>query len=754
MLGLVLSHLHVMWLSQALPIDHIDRFVNDRPVQVVTIEGHLYRPVERLGTHQRLYLRLHRLKVDNQWQIVKGQVRLKLHSDDASYLSGDVLRIRRVRLYPLRGFWNPGAFDLKAYMQRRNIYAVGGISQATRVRLLYRTPRFALQPLLAGWRRNLSTQLRQSLASPAYPTFMAMIFGQRGNLPPQQLEDFRTSGIAHLLVVSGLHVGFVATAFFLCWRTLFRGVSLFIRANWRPTPLAIMVSLLGIVLYCSVVGWGISTSRAAIMIGSSLLALSIGRLRELPYAIAFAAIVLCMTTPFTIFSISFQLSFVTVGSIALALNSPFCEPTSADPAHPWWQRLQTYLLISLAAYLGTLPILAGAFHTIPAYGLIANLIILPLASLVVPYSLVVIGVLTISPQLATYVSWPLNICLPIMSKLASIIATLPNAQIHLPAPSTAMVLSYYGLLSVFFVCRSWPRRLISGGLCLVMFFTSLGFQYVSTRAAQLRVTFLDVGSGDAILIQAPGRHNLLIDGGGTYDGRFDIGARVIAPVLWDQHINQLSFMAMTHPQSNHARGLVSIMQSFPTAHLMTNGTPLLAPYQRQLLEHAKKWATRHHTPLKGPREWQWGRLTLSLLAPPSPSEQAHTSWLPPTENDKSLVFRLEYGNVSILLTGDIQESTEQWLVKHRNLQADILQIPHHGSGTSSSVDFLRHVAPQVAIISLGANNRYGHPHARVLHNLKSHNIRVFRTDKQGAITVTTDGNHYNITPFHPSPSPP
>lgn len=751
--GLLLSHLSVMWRSQALPLDHISRFVNSQPIRTVTIEGNLYRPVERHGTYQRLYVRLHRLYSERQWRVVRGQARLNLHAEEAHFLPGDVLRIRHLRLYPIRGFLNPGAFDFRTYMHRRHIYAVGGISQPARIQLLYRPPHIALRPLLERWRRSLRSQLRQSLTAPAYPTFMAMIFGQRGILPAQQIEDFRIAGTAHLLVVSGLHVGFVATLFFLVWRTLFRLLTPYLPLTWRPTPLAIALSLPEIIFYCSVVGWQVSTLRAAVMVGSSLIALAIGRLRELPYAIAFAAIVLCLSKPLIIFSLGFQLSFVAVSCIALVLYSHRYKPTSTTPANLWWQRVRIYLVVSVAAYLGTLPILARAFHSIPVYGLFANLLLVPLAGIIVPYGLIFLGIIAIFPQLMPIFSWPLNMLLTIMSNLAAAIAALPNAQLHLPAPSLGMFISYYGLLGFFFLSTGWRRRLLGAGLCLAALIATIGLQYFSTQYDQLRITFLDVGSGDAIMIQVPGRHTLLIDGGGTYDGRFDIGARVIAPVLWDQYINRLAFMAMTHPQSNHARGLVGVMRYFPTDHLMTNGTPLDAPYLHRLLVLGQKWGTQHHTPASGPRQWQWGQLTLTLLAPPSPSEQASTAWQPPTENDKSLVFRLQYGNISVLLTGDIQKSTEQWLVKHRNVQADILQIPHHGSRTSSSAEFLRRVKPRAAIISPGANNRYGHPHARVLRDLHANNIRIFRTDKHGAITITTDGTHYNIVPLLPSPPP-
>jgi competence protein ComEC len=154
--------------------------------------------------------------------------------------------------------------------------------------------------------------------------------------------------------------------------------------------------------------------------------------------------------------------------------------------------------------------------------------------------------------------------------------------------------------------------------------------------------------------------------------------------------------------------------------------------------------------LDGRREWQWERLRLTVLAPPSREEQQQITWRPPTENDRSLVLRLQYGSVRLLFTGDIQHFTERWLLAHRpDLQADILQIPHHGSKTSTLPAFVQHVRPQVAIMSLGAGNTYGHPHPHVLRVLTAQDVPVFRTDQHGAITITSDGTHFQVTPFRP-----
>jgi competence protein ComEC len=259
-----------------------------------------------------------------------------------------------------------------------------------------------------------------------------------------------------------------------------------------------------------------------------------------------------------------------------------------------------------------------------------------------------------------------------------------------------------------------------------------------------------VGTGDAIVIQAPDGHNVLIDGGGTYDGRFDIGAKVVAPFLWQHHIRRFDLMALTHMHPNHARGLVSLLRLFATRQVLTNGSPLHASYLRDLVMTDTDRDTQMVTASDGPRQWHWGRLHLTVLSPPNLTDPQRVSWKPRTENDRSLVIRLQYGTTRLLLTGDIEHATERWLLTQDiDLRADILQIPHHGSRTSTSPEFVQRVQPQVGIISLGAGNPYGHPHPQVLRTLDQYRVQLFRTDLHGAITVTSDGTQYRVTPFRP-----
>ena len=723
-LGAALVVLHLGWMGLELPPEHVAHILPERPERW-HVEGVVDRAVESRGDRQLVYLSLRRFQRPGQpWETARGVARINVHADSVPYLPGDLLQVSRVRLHRPRTAGNPGAFDFREFMRRRGIYAVGGVSRPERLRLLGRVDGYGLARKLEHWRRRIRANVSSLLSSPHGVMFLSVVLGERGALSAQIQSDFRAAGVAHLLVVSGLHVGFVAGASLLAWRQLLRALRSRLPRDclprWRPTPWAAALSLPPVLLYCSLVGWRVPTLRAALMVGCYLLALCTERRSDARYSLILAAVLIVLIDPRAFSDVGFRLSFAAVAAILLA-SGAVMKPAPTPPGAG--QRVRRYLVgyvtASAAAYLGTLPILMHAFHSVPAYGVITNLLVLPLVGVLVPAGLLALGLLVMWPAAAASVFGVLEYPMSWLLTLTESIAHLPNSVLHEASPSALIIAAYYALFACLLFAGRWRTRLSCAGGCLLVLLVGVAWQVLDARTDRLTVTFLDVGTGDAILVQAPGNHNLLIDGGGTYDGRFDVGARVVAPVLWDRHIRRFDLVALTHTHPNHARGLVSLMRFFPTDHLLTNGTPMQKGYLGDILAAGERWDTRHHTAPAGRREWHWGDLRFTVLSPPSADDQARTSWHPKSENDRSLVILLQYGEVRILLTSDIQHATESWLVAHRReLQADVMQVPHHGSKTSTTPDFVRYVRPRDAVISLGAGNPYGHPHPGVLKTLR------------------------------------
>ena len=761
--GLLLTHMHLAWRQQALPLDHIVHLLHAMPRQRITVEGRLYRPVESRGDRQYVYLRLHRLHDTQHGRRVSGQVRLNVHATELTFWPGDVIQVRRLRLYPIYSYQNPGGFNYQRFMHRQNIYASGGVSRPERLHLVHRPMGWQPARMLARWRRHVAHQVRPHLPATVAPVFFAMVLGQRSELSSDIRQAFHTAGAGHLLVVSGLHVGVVMLGFFVSLRAILRLIRSWLPRHWvpawRPTPVAAFLCLPPVLLYCYLVGWKVSTIRAALMVGCSVLALAVSRPRDLHYALSLAAGLILLCDPYALFSLGFQLSFTAVAAVIVVgqyVAARHTETTARwrfwrlDFWFTWIRRVWAGALISSAAFVSTAPLLAGAFHILPSYSILTNLLLVPVAGIIVPVGVAGLGLAVISTSLASMVFALLTRLLDWALALVQYVAAQPGAQLHVATPSAYVMLTYYGLLVSLLLNprRHWRRAAAGVGALLLV--GSIAWQYLESRTPHLRVTFIDVGTGDAILIETPDQHRILIDGGGTYNGRFDIGARVVAPVLWQRFIQRLDLMAMTHTHSNHARGLVSLLRLFPSPHVLTNGSPFNRDYLREFRTLCARQGAQLHTAQTGPRHWQWGDVQLTVLAPPSATHPHLATWQPSTENDRSLVIRLQYGAIRILLTGDIEHATERWLMTHvDDLRADILQIAHHGSRTSTLPAFVQRVQPQVGVISVGAGNSYGHPHPQVLATLQQHNVRLFRTDRHGAITITTDGTTYDITPFRP-----
>jgi competence protein ComEC len=420
----------------------------------------------------------------------------------------------------------------------------------------------------------------------------------------------------------------------------------------------------------------------------------------------------------------------------------------------WKKNILNYCLLSLlvtgVAILGTAPFVALHFNRFSPIGFFTNLLIIPwVGFLIVPLSLIASILSFFFVPLANLLininGW---ITLTLINVLAWF-ASIPYASFFISTPTFLEIILFYLLLFLVIHLQKGKKiRYLFLGLCLLF---ALDLAYWNSKdlfQKDLKVTFIDVGHGDSILVEFPRGKKMLIDGGGFYEDRFDVGKNVIAPLLWKKKIRRIDTLVLTHPDPDHLKGFIFIASQFSIGQFWDNGYETESESYLQLKKIlGEKKIKRQSLDVEMPPQIIHG-VEISVLNPPGrngPQRKAPTLG---DLNNSSLVLKLRFKNVSLLLAGDIgKEAEERILRKEDSLRSDILKIPHHGSSSSSTPLFLERVKPTYAILSVGERNIGRLPHPEVLKKYLQLGSKILRTDKHGAITVITDGEKIEVNTF-------
>jgi competence protein ComEC len=525
------------------------------------------------------------------------------------------------------------------------------------------------------------------------------------------------------------------------------------------SKVAALITILPVTAYCFIAGSHIATLRATIMVITYLISIVLDRRNDLWNTLSLAALLILTFSPSSLFDISFQLSFISV--IAIISLSPPCASFlfrhTHDPLTPklvWWKsavrRITLFLIITTAAMIGTAPIVALYFNQLSPWGLLSNCIIIPLVGfLVVPLGLLTALLSLFHQPLALWGTHLMQVLLALTLKVVHFFAALPFADYRTTTPTLLeIVLFYAGVVCLLQLKKSQIARW-SLALITLAFIADQAFWYYQVRLNPLlRITAIDVGQGEATLVQFPYGKTMLIDGGGFSRSTFDIGAKVVAPVLWHKKIKHIDLVVLSHPHPDHLNGLVSLVKNFKVDEVWTNGEHITSEAFEALNGIIAEKGIRKLKVSSAQAYRTLGDITLEVLHPPpfavyTSDKPSHT-----LINNHSLVVRLVYKKVSILFTGDICEAAERDLLKNSsNLKSTILKVPHHGSKTSSSLPFLRAVDPSIAILSVGHNNIFRLPNPAILKRYQDRGCKLLRTDRDGAISIETDGSTVRIETF-------
>jgi competence protein ComEC len=578
---------------------------------------------------------------------------------------------------------------------------------------------------------------------PPYGGVLAgLLFGAQAGATREMEELFLRAGLLHVLVVSGAQVGLLAASVV--------GMLTLLRAH---PALRFLLAGTVVLLFAAMVGWGAAVGRAAIMALVGLGAGWLGRDADAATALALAALLWLALYPASLFSLGFQLSFA--ATWGLVFLSPALEP----PLRPRW--LAQIAGATLGAQLAVLPLLAAVFQRVSLAAFPANLLVLPVVAVLVPAGFVLSLVGLVLPPAAFALAPAFLPAVWAIVALARLFAGAPGAEVWLPPVGWWQVVAAYALLGTLPRLRRaairgavrWAGLAVWG--LLVAALLSAGSALPGSLGPRLLVvTVLDVGQGDAILVQSPAGRALLVDGGGevelpgrsdvseradgerTVATRSDVGARRVVPALRRLGVRRLDVIVLSHAHEDHVGGLPAVLQNFSVDLVLEPGVPHLSPSYTWFLELVRRRRIAYALARQGQRIDLGGGAAAHVLWPPQEGERQEAAG---QVNARSVVARVVFNRFSVLLTGDIEAETEAQLARGEGLQSTVLKVAHHGSRTSTTPIFVDAVRPLYAVISVGRGNFFGHPHVQTLRTLEQRGIRVYRTDRDGAVILRSDG---------------
>lgn len=731
----------ILRYDAAMPQVTTTSIQNYNDTGTVEIRGTVTAAPDVRDVYTQLTIRVDEVNRDGEWQPAAGRA-LVFVSRYPEYIYGDVLQLKGMPVTPQK----LEDFDYPGYLADRGIFTLVAFPKTE---LLDTGKGFAPLGWVYAFREKLAEKLAEVLPEPQASLAQGILLGLRGNIPDDIKDEFTVTGTTHILAISGVNLNIVAG--------LLVAAGVWLLGKHRRVY--IWLALAAVWIYALLTGFNPPVVRAAFIVSLFLAADLLGRQHSLLTALAFAAGIMTAFTPRVLWDASFQLSFVAM--LGLLYTAPplqrlgrtivgkIAGETGFLAATLRW--ITDSAAVTLGVTVLLWPLLAYYFGLFSLVSPLATVLILPALPAVMFGSAFAAVAGLACPPLGIAGGWVAWLFLSYVLLIVNGGAQLPAAALATGSLSPGLLAGYYIVLAGAFFAWRYRRQLavFAGKMLdrlgkiplkwaapplatLIVLCTVFNFTLPDNR---LRVSYLDVGQGDAILIQS-GSQDILIDGGPSPR---ELNRALAAQMpFWDRTIEMV---VVTHPHSDHLAGLVDILQKYRVRQVLLPATDSGAALWQEWLRLMAVKNIPSTTAVTGQRISLGGEARLEVIAAPAPGSAG-------TLDDEGLVLRLLNGSVSFLFTADITAATEMELLMARApLPSTVLKVAHHGSATATSDEFLAVVKPVLAVISVGAENDYGHPSPEALSRLAEAvgDEHIYRTDRNGTIELITDGERLWLT---------
>lgn len=555
--------------------------------------------------------------------------------------------------------------------------------------------------IVAAIREHYRESMAQVMSAEDAAAIFAMLFGGYAGLNPELVEEFQTTGIVHILSVSGSHMSMLAMA-----------TAIFCRLAKIPRSATFVIGLFVIGSYAILSALLPQVLRSATMGILIFFAKTLDAEAEGARLLTLTALAMLINQPLLIFDVSFQLSFTATAGL-MYLSEDLREKMERLPKF-----FSEPAAMTIAAQLASLPIIVWYFNQISLSSVLANVFVMPLLEVVIVGGLIGGIIAAVVPIAGKIFFVVMALIFGAGAELNKIFANLPLSSVQVPT---------IGILAGFFYYAALILRRPIILLPIIILFALNFF-----KASDFEISFIDVGQGDCAVVVTPHGKCLIFDAGGVREHMFDVGGRVVVPYLKHENIRAVEKIFLTHVHEDHAAGAGAVIKKLPVSEIITAGEPkseyaAVFGIAEEYLPHLRQGQAGEKFSIDG--------VEVEILFAPKVG----------SGNEISNVYRIRYGEITFLITGDLVTAIEEQILREGvDVSATVLKVAHHGSKTSSSEEFLRAVNPKCAVICVGYGNSFGHPRAEVLERLENLPTKIFRTDKDGLIKFRTNGKNLRV----------